>query len=71
MIKVAEAAARLGLSISTLNKMRCLGGGPVFYKLGAAVFYDPADLDAWVAERRRTSTWVPANENAAPLRGAA
>lgn len=71
MIKVAEAAARVGLSISQLNKLRCLGGGPAFYKLGAAVLYDPADLDAWLAERRRTSTWAPANDNGRGQREAA
>jgi len=70
MIKVAEAAARVGLSVSMLNKLRCRGGGPAFYKLGAAVFYDPADLDAWLAERRRTSTWVPANDNERDQRAA-
>lgn len=70
MIKVAGAAERLGLSISTLNKLRCLGGGPAFYKLGTAVFYDPADLDVWVAERRRTSTWAPANDNERDQRAA-
>lgn len=64
MLKVTQAAARLGLSKSTLNKWRCFGTGPAFIKLGAAVFYQAEDLDAWVAERRRTSTWQPANDNA-------
>jgi len=61
----------VGLSKSQMNKLRCLGGGPPFYKLGAAVFYDPADLDAWLAERRRTSTWAPANDNPAARASAA
>ncbi|WP_454684898.1 helix-turn-helix transcriptional regulator [Ancylobacter moscoviensis] len=71
MLKVKAAAARLGLSVSTLNKLRCLGGGPVFYKLGAAVFYNPADLDAWLAERRRVTTWRAANDNTRDRREAA
>lgn len=57
MLKVQEAARRVGLSASQLNKLRCSGGGPAFYKLGAAVVYRQADLDAWLAERRKTSTW--------------
>ncbi|MDR6955216.1 putative DNA-binding transcriptional regulator AlpA [Ancylobacter sp. 3268] len=63
MLKVRDAAARLGLSISTLNKWRVYGTGPTYLKLGSAVFYDPADLDAWLAERRRTSTWSAGNDN--------
>ncbi|CAN5307378.1 hypothetical protein BH11PSE2_BH11PSE2_08690 [soil metagenome] len=52
-----EAAARhVGLSASTLNKLRVFGGGPVFLKLGRRVAYDVADLDAWLASKRRRST---------------
>lgn len=50
------AAAVLSLSPKTLRKWRCLGGGPAFVKLGAAVRYERAALDAWVAEQRRFST---------------
>jgi predicted DNA-binding transcriptional regulator AlpA len=52
-----EAASRhVGLSVSTLNKLRVFGGGPVFLKLGRRVAYDVADLDAWLATKRRRST---------------
>jgi hypothetical protein len=52
-----EAAARyVGVSASTLNKLRVFGGGPVFIKLGRRVVYDPADLDAWLTTGRRRST---------------
>jgi predicted DNA-binding transcriptional regulator AlpA len=51
-----RAAQRLGLSISTLEKMRCLGGGPAYLKLGRRVVYEVADLDAWKAARRTLST---------------
>ncbi|MGQ0531696.1 MAG: helix-turn-helix transcriptional regulator [Caulobacteraceae bacterium] len=52
-----QAAQRLGLSKSTLDKMRCAGKGPRFIKsTDRAVRYDPVDLDAWIANRRRTST---------------
>lgn len=53
---VDGAAAYTGLSVSTLNKLRVFGGGPVFLKLGRRVAYDVADLDAWLASKRRTST---------------
>ena len=53
---VDAAAEHIGLSVSTLNKLRVFGGGPVFLKLGRRVKYDIADLDAWLASRRRWST---------------
>jgi excisionase family DNA binding protein len=56
LVDVREAARRLGLSASTLNKMRVHGGGPRYSKLGSAVRYSTADLDAWVAANSRTST---------------
>lgn len=71
MLKVTEAAERLGLSISTLNKWRCFGTGPRFVKLGSAVFYREEDLESFVAAQVRTSTWHPANDNARGQRGAA
>lgn len=57
LLNVREAAARLGLSKSTLDKMRCAGKGPRFIKsTDRAVRYDPIDLDAWIADRRRNKT---------------
>jgi len=57
LLDVRQAAARLGLSKSTLDKMRSRGVGPKFIKsTDRAVRYDPRDLDAWVDERRRQST---------------
>ena len=35
---------------STLTKKRCIGGGPRFVKVGKRVFYQKADLDAWIAQ---------------------
>ena len=51
-----EAAAYLGLAVSTLNKWRCHGGGPTYLKLGRAVRYRHEDLDAFLTARRLTST---------------
>jgi DNA-binding transcriptional MerR regulator len=49
-------AERLGLKPKTLENWRSLGGGPAFYRVGGRVMYDDADVDAWLASRRRTST---------------
>jgi len=56
LLRVAEAARHVGLSVSTLNKMRVFGGGPIFLKLGSRVAYAPADLDEWLETKRRSST---------------
>jgi predicted DNA-binding transcriptional regulator AlpA len=63
-LKVAEAAKHLRLSKSTLDKLRCHGGGPTYFKLGRAVVYSLGDLDSWMASRRREST--AGNDNAKP-----
>ena len=56
LVPVEAASQHVGLSVSTLNKRRVFGGGPVFLKLGRRVVYDLADLDAWLATKRRRST---------------
>jgi predicted DNA-binding transcriptional regulator AlpA len=55
-LDTVEAADYLGLGKSTLDKLRLTGGGPAFYKVGARVVYEPADLDAWIAQHKRRST---------------
>jgi len=42
-----EAAAYLGVSSSYVNKLRCVGGGPRYAKIGRRVTYRVSDLDAW------------------------
>ena len=57
LLRVREAAARLGLSKSTLDKMRCEGRGPRYVKITSKlVGYDPADLDSYAEGRKRQST---------------
>jgi predicted DNA-binding transcriptional regulator AlpA len=56
LLSEREAAARVGLSPRTLENYRTSGTGPAFCKLGRRVLYRPADLDAWIAARVRTST---------------
>lgn len=61
-MRVPEAASYLKLSPSTLNKMRCSGGGPRFAKAGPrVVIYDRSDLDEWLKSRtwHSTSEYVP------------
>jgi len=60
-----QAADHCGCSVSHLNKLRVLGGGPVYLKLGRKVLYDIRDLDAWLEKSRRTSTSQPAPRAAA------
>jgi excisionase family DNA binding protein len=55
-LSVKAAADYIGLSASTLNKLRVFGGGPIFLKLGRRVAYSRADLDAWLETKRRRST---------------
>ena len=57
LLRAPAAAAYVQLSPSTLAKLRLRGDGPVYSKAGArVVVYDLADLDAWLAARRRRST---------------
>ena len=51
-----EAAARVRLSESALEKKRVDGTGPVFVKLGKAVRYEATALDEWIAAGRHKST---------------
>lgn len=50
------AAERIGLASKTLENMRTKGGGPRFMKLGRAVRYRVADLDAWMSAHVVSST---------------
>jgi len=64
-MRVPEAARYLQLAESTLNKMRCSGGGPRFIKAGPrVVLYDRGDLDEWLANR----TWGSTSEYVRPDR---
>lgn len=51
-----DAAPRCGVSPKTLANWRVLGRGPRFIKAGGRVAYDPADIEAWKADRRVSST---------------
>jgi hypothetical protein len=56
-LRTPAAADYVGLSASTLEKLRLTGGGPIYEKAGPKiVVYRLQDLDAWLGARRRTST---------------
>ena len=54
-----EAARRLGLQETTLRRWRWAGHPPKFLKIGSAVRYDPAEIEAFIKAARRTSTSDP------------
>lgn len=55
-LTTAEAAKYVGLSPSTLAKLRVFGGGPSYYKLSRRVVYDTRSLDFYLQSRMRKST---------------
>jgi hypothetical protein len=56
LLKPDEAAAFLGIGVSTLAKFRIQGTGPAFRKFGRGVRYSLEDLRRWADERSRRST---------------
>ncbi len=57
LMRAPAAAAYIGLSPSTLAKMRVRGDGPVYSKAGPRiVVYAVEDLDGYLSARRRNST---------------
>ena len=51
-----DAARMVGLSESTLAKLRLNGNGPIYCKLGRRVVYRPADLEEWLQSRTTRDT---------------
>lgn len=56
ILDTPEAATYIRLSKPTLERLRLTGEGPPYAKLGKAVRYRRADLDAWLASRLIRST---------------
>ncbi len=58
-MRTAEAAKYCCLAKSTMEKLRCVGGGPKYSQIpskGGVVIYDADDLDVWLASKKRQST---------------
>ena len=51
-----DAAHMLGLHPDTLRRLRRIGGGPRFVRIGRAVRYRADDIEVWAATRTFTST---------------
>ncbi len=64
LLKESEAARILNVEIATLRRWRWAGKGPRFLKIGGAVRYDPADLEAFIESCRRSSTSDPGQKAA-------
>jgi len=56
VLDTKRAAIRVGLAPQTLNKLRCIGGGPPYYKHARKVVYPLHALDEWLKAKIRTST---------------
>ena len=56
VLDTRSAAVYVGLSVSTLNKMRVFGTSPIFLKLGRRVLYRRQDLDHWLSTKQQRST---------------
>jgi excisionase family DNA binding protein len=59
LLTQAEAAELLCLGERTLERLRLVGGGPKFVRLGRSIRYRLADVEAWVAARVVGSTSEP------------
>ncbi|GFE94725.1 helix-turn-helix domain-containing protein [Acetobacter persici] len=55
-LRGGEAAELIGVSIRTLEKYRCTGGGPPFLKVGFRVLYLREDVEAWLQRHRCQNT---------------
>ena len=56
ILTTIEAATYVRLGTPTLERFRISGDGPKYCKLGGAVRYRKADLDAWLESRLTGST---------------
>ena len=56
VLRAADAAKAVGLSESTLAKLRLNGNGPVYCKLGRRVVYPSDELDQWLRSRTTRDT---------------
>lgn len=56
VLPASEAARFIGLSQSTLAKLRLNGNGPIYCKLGRRVVYRREDLATWLESRVARNT---------------
>lgn len=51
-LRKQETADRLDVPVGTLKSWMSRGVAPPYYKLNGVLYWDPDELDAWVAARR-------------------
>ena len=56
VVRAREAARIVGLSESTMAKLRLNGNGPLYCKLGRRVVYRTSDLEQWLQSRTTRDT---------------
>ncbi|RFZ40883.1 hypothetical protein DAVIS_02848 [Mycobacterium marinum] len=55
-VKIEGASAITGVPVGTLRYWRATNQGPRSYMVGGHLWYDVADLDAWITDQKaRTS----------------
>ncbi|RFA12115.1 hypothetical protein B7R22_16930 [Subtercola boreus] len=47
----AGVEKKTGVKVKTLANWRCLGVGPVHFKIGRLVRYSDAEVDKWLSEQ--------------------
>ena len=55
LIKESEAAEILNIEVQTLRRWRCVGKPPGYVKVGGAVRYELADIEAFIEAGRRNN----------------
>ena len=66
ILSPSDAAGVLGLSQSTLAKLRLSGNGPPYCKMGRRVGYPLDNLVTWLAEKLRRSTSDTSDQSLKP-----
>ena len=56
LLDAEQVSAYVRRAPQTLAKLRSIGGGPPFYKIGRNVYYKRSDVDDWLAFRKRRNT---------------
>ncbi len=67
-LRTGDAARLLSLSVRTMEKHRCYGTGPRYFKLGGRVIYRLDDLQAWIDRGVKSSTSDPGVDTVAPAK---
>jgi predicted DNA-binding transcriptional regulator AlpA len=50
LLKEQDLAKLINMTLHTIRKWRCYGGGPRFIKIGSAVRYRAQDVELWLQE---------------------